>query len=280
MEPKLHRRVQRYGWDMAVQDYDQYFVPLLRHCSERCLALLDLQPGERVLDVATGTGIAAFLAAEIVGPEGAVVATDISQRMVDATRAEAERRGIVNMQCEREDAEELSHADASFAAVSCVLGLMYPADPQRAIAQMQRVLRPGGRAAVAVWGRRDRCGWASIFPIVDSRVESDVCPLFFQLGAPGALSYAFQKAGFVDLHEERVDRPLCFAGERDVLAAVFAGGPVALAYSKFSPETREAAHREFLESISEYRRGDGYEVPGEFVFMLARKPVLSEAEGL
>ena len=51
MEPKLHRRVQRYGWDLAVQDYDRYFVPLLRHCSERCLEMAELQPGERVLDV-------------------------------------------------------------------------------------------------------------------------------------------------------------------------------------------------------------------------------------
>jgi len=62
MEPKLHRRVQRYGWDLAVQDYDRYFVPLLRHCSERCLEMAGLKPGERVLDVATGTGVAAFLA--------------------------------------------------------------------------------------------------------------------------------------------------------------------------------------------------------------------------
>ncbi len=92
MEPKLHRRVQRYGWDLAVNDYDRYFVPLLKHCSERCLSMLELQPGERVLDVATGTGVAAFIAGEQVGPGGEVVATDISQKMVDATRAEAERR--------------------------------------------------------------------------------------------------------------------------------------------------------------------------------------------
>jgi len=272
VEPKLHRRVQRYGWDLAVNDYDRYFVPLLKHCSERCLALLELQPGERVLDVATGTGVAAFLAAGWVGPAGEVVATDISQKMVDATREEAQRRRAGNMRCERVDAEDLSYPDGSFDAVTCVLGLMYPADPQRAIEQMQRVLRPGGRAAVAVWGRRERCGWAEIFPIVDARVESDVCPLFFQLGSPGALSYAFGRAGFVELHEERVDSPLRFAGERDVLAAVFAGGPVALAYSKFSPEAREEAHREYLESIAEYRNGGGYEIPGEFVFMLARKP--------
>jgi ubiquinone/menaquinone biosynthesis C-methylase UbiE len=271
MEPKLHRRVQRYGWDLAVKDYDQFFVPLLRHCSERCIDLLDLQPGERVLDVATGTGIAAFMASERVGPRGQVVATDISQKMVEATQSAADRRSITNVQCERIDAEDLPYPDASFDAVTCVLGLMYPADPQRAIQQMHRVLHLGGRAAVAVWGRRDRCGWASIFPIVDARVESDVCPLFFQLGAETALSLAFERAGFGDLHEDRVDRPLSFKSEADVLAAVFAGGPVALPYSKFSAEERAAAHREFLDSIAAYQQGDGYTIPGEFVFLLARK---------
>ncbi|MEO6197400.1 MAG: methyltransferase domain-containing protein, partial [Dehalococcoidia bacterium] len=111
MEPKMHRRVQRYGWDLAVQDYDSYFVPLLRHCSERCIEMLDLQPGQRVLDVASGTGVAAFLAADKVGPAGEVVATDISQKMEDVVREEAERRGVVNMSFERVDAEELGFPD-------------------------------------------------------------------------------------------------------------------------------------------------------------------------
>jgi len=272
MEPKLHRRVQRYGWDKAVEDYDRYFVPLLRHCSERCLEMAELQPGERVLDIATGTGVAAFLAAERVGPRGEVVATDISQGMVDAVREEAERQGVTNMSYERVDAEELGFQDGSFDAALCVLGLMYPADPQRAIEQMQRVLKPGGRAAVAVWGRRDRCGWAEIFPIMDARVNSDVCPLFFQLGGEGALRYAFERAGFSGCREERLDSPLEFANEHDVLAAVFAGGPVALAYSKFPPELRDEVHGEYLESIQPHRRdGGAYSVPGEFVFMVGTK---------
>lgn len=276
MEPKLHRRVQRYGWDKASEDYDRYFVPLLRHCSERSIAMLDLKPGERVLDVATGSGVGAFMAAERVGPSGEVVATDISQKMVEMVRTEAERRGVSNMRYERVDAEELAFPDDSFDAVLCALGLMYPSDPQRAVEQMYRVLRPGGRAAVAVWGRRDRCGWNAVFPIADARVNSDVCPLFFALGGPGALKYAFAKAGFAVEQEERIDRSVDFDSEHDMLTAIFAGGPVALAYSRFSPEVREEVHAEFIESVKDYRRDGtngpaGYNIPGEFVFMLGRK---------
>jgi ubiquinone/menaquinone biosynthesis C-methylase UbiE len=276
MEPKLHRRVQRYGWDRAVEDYDRYFVPVLRHCSERCVGMLELQPGERVLDVATGPGVAAFLAEEKVGREGVVVATDISEKMVEAAREEAERRGVSNIEFERVDAEDLSYPRESFDAVLCVLGLMFPADPQRAIEEMYSVLKRGGRAAVCVWGRRERCGWASIFPIVESRIQSDVCPLFFQLGFEGALTRAFSQAGFQVDSEERMSRTLEFPGAPEMLAAVFRGGAVALAYSRFSDQVREEADREFLESVEQYRHSGpgehtGYSLPGEFVFALAHK---------
>jgi ubiquinone/menaquinone biosynthesis C-methylase UbiE len=271
MEPKLHRRVQRYGWDKAVRDYDEHFVPLLRRCSDRVIELLDPQPGERILDVATGTGVAAFMAAARVGNGGEVVAADLAEKMVEQTRDSARKQGVANMRVERMDAEELSFDDGSFDAAMCVLGLMYPADPQRAIEEMFRVLRPGGRAAACVWGRRDRCGWAEIFPITDAQVESDVCPMFFQLGLPNALSYAFERAGFVEIRDERMDVTLTWENGEEMLGAFFAGGPVALAYSKFTPEVREQVHREFLASVAEHRRGDAFDIPGEFVFVVARK---------
>ena len=270
MEPKLHRRVQRYGLDMAVQDYDRYFVPLLRHCSERCLDLAALQPGERVLDVATGTGVAAFLAAERVGPSGEVVATDISQKMVEAVRADAESRGVTNIRFERVDAEDIAFPDASFDAVTCVLGLMYPADPQQAINQIYRVLKPGGRAAVCVWGRRERCGWAEIFPIVESRTSSDVCQMFFALGTGSAMADAFRSAGFAEVREERISVPIVFPTAAAAIGAAFIGGPVALAHSRFDDPTRESAYAEYLTSIEMYRQGEAYHVPGEFVAVVGR----------
>jgi ubiquinone/menaquinone biosynthesis C-methylase UbiE len=235
------------------------------------MELLEPQPGERVLDIATGTGVAAFLAAGRVGTQGEVVATDIAEKMVEQTRDYAREQGVTNMSFERMDAEELSFADGSFDAAMCVLGLMYPADPQRAIEEMLRVLRPGGRAAACVWGQRERCGWAEIFPITDAQVESDVCPMFFQLGLPNALSYAFERAGLQDIRDERIDVTLKFEDSDRLLNALFAGGPVALAYSRFSPEVRDQVHGEFLASVAEYRRGDEFDIPGEFVFVTARR---------
>ena len=273
MEPKLHRRVQRYGWDLAVEDYDRHWVPVLRSCSERVIALVAPQPGESVLDVATGTGVAAFLAADLVGAAGRVLATDLSQKMVDAVASEAARHDLPQLAAERVDAEDLAYPDASFDVAICVLGLMYPADPQRAIEQMFRVLRPGGRVAACVWGRRDRCGWREIFPIIDARVESDVCPMFFSLGGAGALDYAFERAGFSGRREERISRSLHWQHEHDACAAMLPGGPVALPYSKMTPEQRTSVERDFVASIAPYRNADGsYDVEGEFVFMLASKP--------
>jgi SAM-dependent methyltransferase len=136
---------------------------------------------------------------------------------------------------------------------------------------MRRVLRPGGRAAVAVWGARDRCGWAEIFEIVERRVASDVCPLFFQLGTDDALHWTLDAAGLADIVVERLPTTLHYTSGDDACGAAFAGGPVALAYAHFDAAARAAAHAEYLESIAPYHRGDGYAIPGEFVVARATR---------
>jgi hypothetical protein len=133
------------------------------------------------------------------------------------------------------------------------------------------VLRPGGRAVVSVWGQRSRCGWAEAFPIVDARVESEVCPLFFRLGTRDALRESLVDAGFVDVTVERLDSRLDFASDDDACGAAFVGGPVALAYSRFDERLQREVCDEYLASIAQHRVGQGYSLPGEFVIAVGRK---------
>jgi ubiquinone/menaquinone biosynthesis C-methylase UbiE len=169
------------------------------------------------------------------------------------------------------DAERLAVDDSSFDAALCALGLMYFPDPIQALKEMLRALRPGGRAVSAVWGARSRCGWAEIFPIIDARVKSEVCPLFFQLGSGENQSAAFAQAGFVQARSERISTLLRYDSADDAIGAAFVGGPVALAYSRIDEKNRAEAHSEYLASIEPYRRGTGYEIPGEFVITLGRR---------
>lgn len=269
MDAQLQRRIQRYGWDRAVGLYESSWAAQLRPAQDRLLELAALQPGERVLDVACGTGLVTFPAAGRVGPTGRVVATDISQRMVESTAEEAERRGMRHVQSTRMGAEALEFADATFDAVLCGLGLMYVPEVATALNEMRRVLAPGGRAVAAVWGARQRCGWADIFPIVEARVQSDVCPMFFQLGTGDALAESFKRAGFRRVASERIVTMLHYDSGDAAADAAFAGGPVAMAYSRFDDATRASARADYIASIGAFRDGDGYRIPGEFVIARA-----------
>lgn len=272
MDPRLQRRVQRYGWDKAVAVYEQSWRAQLEPGQALMLDRLALQPGDRALDVACGTGLVSLRMAEAVGPSGMVVGTDISGQMIEAARRIAAERGFANVSFERGDAEELPFADATFDAAGCAFGLMYVPDPEQALREMRRLLRPGGRAVAAVWGARHKCGWAEIFPITDARVASEVCPMFFHLGTQDMLARTFAAAGFAEIRTERLATTLCYATADDALGAVFRGGPVALAYSRFDEPTRRAVHAEYLDSIAAYRAEDGYHLPGEFVVAVAQAP--------
>lgn len=273
MDEKFQRRIQRYGWDKAVGHYEAGWKHSLADAQSQLLAMAAARPGEHVLDIACGTGLVTFPLAEAVGPEGRVVATDISERMVEHVQAEAGRRGITNIEAFRADAEALDMlVDASFDLVTCALGLMYFPDPLAAIKHVQRLLKPGGRAVFAVWGARGNCGWAEIFPIVDARVQSSVCPLFFRLGSGHILSSEMQAAGLKDVEEARISTMLPYEDNASALEAAFAGGPVALAYGRFDASTRESVHAEYLTSIARYRRGRGYRIPGEFVVCTGKVP--------
>lgn len=272
MQAALQRRVQRYGWDRAAAHYEPAWQAQLAPAQARLLARAAPAPGERVLDVACGTGLLAFAAAAAVGPQGHVVGVDLSGAMIAAAQRRALESRAANVRFLRMDAEALDLPEACFDAALCGLGLMYMPDPARAVREMRRVLRPGGRIAIAVWGERARCGFAPLFEIVDAEVASEVCPLFFRLGGPDALVRLCAAARCEAIEQQRIAAPLLYATADDACRAAFAAGPVALAWSRFSAASRARAKARYVEAIAPWRSGGGYRIPGEFVVVNAVVP--------
>src|SRR4030095_44164 len=265
MDAALQRRVQRYGCDKAARHYENFWQQQLKPAQDKLLQTANLQPGEKLIDTACGTGLVSFPAAEKVGSTGFVLATDISDEMVKVGEELAHEKNYNNIRFERMDAEELEVLNEEYDVSTCALGLMYVPDPVKALKEMYRVIKPGGRAVAAVWGQRDRCGWAGVFEIVDKRVSSEVCPLFFSLGTGDRLKLSFEVAGFSNIIVERINTDLIYQSDEEACGAAFAGGPVALAYHKFSDQVKNEVHIEYLDSIKSFQEGKGYAVPGEFV---------------
>jgi len=270
LSDEQYRGVMRKGWNLTPALYDQLWIPVLRAYSAGCAERASIRPGDRVLDVATGPGTAALIAAERVGPGGSVLGTDISDRFIEVASSAA--AGHANVRFARHPMEALALADSSFDAAICVLGLMYAAPVSLALGEMARVLAPRGRFAACVWGRREACGFRDFFPILGRHLEMDVCPLFFALGVPGAFAQALESAGLAEAREERIATTLKWRDGDEACAAIFDGGPGALPFSMFTDEMRRVVRDEYIASLEPYRRGAGFEVEVEFVYGTARKP--------
>lgn len=136
----------------GAENYERYFVPAIaRPVSAGLLTAADLRPGENVLDVACGTGIIARLAAERVGPAGAVTGIDLAPDMIDVARAVPAPPGPT-IEWHVGDGTSLPFPDGAYDAVLCQMGLMFMADRARAVTEMHRVLTPGGRVVVSTPG--------------------------------------------------------------------------------------------------------------------------------
>ena len=262
---RLQQRIQRYGWDLAARHYEPLWQEQLAPAQALLQKVAALAPGQRVLDVACGTGLVSFDAAHAVGLQGRVVGVDLSGEMVEAAARVAIAHKLHNVEFKRMDAQELEFYEAQFDAALCALGLMYMPQPERALANIARVLKPGGEATFSVWGARAHCGWASVFPIVDAEVHSEVCPMFFQLGSAGSLAQECRMAGMRILAQERISVTLQYRDADQACDAMFIGGPVALAWSRFDAPTRQRVRERYLQSIQPWRCGQGFRIPGEFV---------------
>jgi len=165
-------------------------------------------PGARILDLACGTGLPALALAERVGSGGSVIATDVAADMLAACSRRAHAAGVA-LDLREMDMHAPAFDDASFDAVTLAFALMFSPDPAKVTTAMRRVLRPGGRAAVAVWDEPARNPFfTTIFgPILyatNAPPPSPTAPGPFRLSPPGELARVLTAGGLVDVVVERV----------------------------------------------------------------------------
>jgi len=168
------------------------------------LGAAELQPGDHVLELACGAARVGLQVAEKVQPTGTVLCSDFSPGMVEAVEARIARADIANTEARVLDAQELDLEAESFDVVLCRFGYMLMADPLRALRESCRVLRPGGRLVLAVWGTAEKNPWLGT---IANAVMDQLCapppepgtPGPFALGEPAHLHEMLGKAGLVEV---------------------------------------------------------------------------------
>ena len=271
---------QRDQWNKDAAAWHRWNSALNRWFGDVTREMLDLAeiaPGQRLLDIAAGAGEPALSAAERVGPEGYILATDIAKDIVRLAQEVASERGFKQIETRVMDGENLDLADASFDTILCRLGLMYMPNPEAALSEWHRVLRPGGRVSVVVFSTADRNGWG-MTPVSIIRERAQLPPPVpgqpgpFSLGAAGVLEATFQKAGFTRPYIRTVHVPLKMSNTTEYMKlAQEAFGAFNAMMAHLSTKERESVWAEVEVSMHEFETIDGFEAPGECLLAVATK---------
>lgn len=279
-EAEKYKNAQREQWNKDGAAWHFWNSTLDRWYGEVTRQMLDLtgiQRGQRVLDIAAGAGEPAVSAAERVGSEGYVLATDISEGIIELARQVASARGLKQIETRAMDGEALSLPDASFDVVLCRLGLMYMPHPVTALREWHRVLKPGGHVAVAAFSTPDRNSWGAV-PASIIRRRAQVPPPVqgqpgpFSLGGPGVLESIFIQAGFSNPKIRSVPVPHRAASAAEyvkVAREAFGGFNAMMAH--LPTEERESVWNEVEGSLRNFETLSGFEAPGECFVVVAAK---------
>jgi SAM-dependent methyltransferase len=254
----LYNATAAAGYERGFARISSHFVPIL-------LSAAGVSVGHRVLDVATGTGLAAEAALALVGPTGNVTATDISPQM--AERARERLKTAPNATVQIEDGQALGLPDSSFDAVICSLGLMFFPDPARGLGQFRRVLHKGGQAAVSVNTVPERSYNTRIHPIIARYMPSlaaDAARLF-SLGDAQKLGALFVAAGFRDVKITAEKHRFRVGSFDEYFDHVERGwGSSGQVFVSLPPETQQAVREDVRRDIGD--TGGPFEIEVEFMF--------------
>lgn len=273
---------QRSDWNRVApgwEKWDRFFDEQMAFLNHRLVGDARLRPGLKVLDLGSGTGYPAILAAQTVGPAGSVLGIDLAEQMVAAAERKATRLGLTNITFRQGDVTTLPFEDRSFDAVTSRFCLMFLPDIPKAVSEIARVLKPGGWMATAVWSAPENnpsisLSVEAIRKIVDLPPPDPTAPGIFRLAKPGDLSGMVERAGLSDVSESEFVAEWAYASADEYYESLLdIAAPVQTLMAKLSDEQRETVKRLMFEAANRYQRNNRLVFPFVVRLVTARKPI-------
>lgn len=279
-DPVKYKNTTRDQWQAAAEAWFRWSPTLnqwLGKATETMLEMAGISEGHRVLDVAAGAGEQSITTAKKVGATGYVLATDISSNILGFAQQMAKQAGLNNIETQVMDGENLTIPDATFDAVISRVGLIYFPDQQRALREMLRVLKPGGKVAAIIYSTPDKNKFFSI-PVSIIRNRAKLPPPLpgqpgpFSLGAEGVIEKTFMQAGFINVKSVLVDSPLhlpfakdCVQFERESFGALHQ------MMSVLSDTEKQTVWEEIEQELKKFETEKGFVGPCEMVVAVGEK---------
>ena len=272
---------QRQDWNRVAggwEKWDRFFDEQMAFLNHRLVGDARLRTGLRVLDLGSGTGYPALLAAQTVGATGRVVGIDLAEQMLEVAGRKATLLALSNVTFRTGDVTTLPFETASFDAVISRFCLMFLPNIPKAASEIARVLRPGAWVATAVWSAAEKnpsigLAMAAIRQVIDLPPPDPSAPGVFRLATPEELAGMFQEAGLTDLtdHEFHGEWSYASADEYDTSLMEIAA-PVQNLMAQLTDAQKHEVHRLILQTASQFRRGERIIFPLAVRMVAGRKP--------
>jgi ubiquinone/menaquinone biosynthesis C-methylase UbiE len=262
------------GWDK----WDEFFNRNMTFINHRLVADARVRPGLLVLDLGSGTGFPAILAAEVVGPEGTVVGIDLAESMLAVATRKAQKLGLQQVSFRTGDVTSLPFETGSIDAVISRFCLMFLPDIPKAATEIARVLKPGGYVAAAVWSAPDRNPFIripmdvikAITPLPPTEPEA---PGIFRLAKKGDLAGMLQGAGLTPLEDEEFTAEVNYATAEEFFRGLMdIAAPIQNLFATLTAEQQIEAERGIIKAVNDYPGPQGIALPMAVRIVSARKP--------
>ncbi len=272
---------QRQDWNRVAggwEKWDRFFDEQLTFLSHRIVADARLRSGMRVLDLGSGTGYPALLAAQTVGTRGSVVGIDVAQQMLEAAKRKAASLKLSNITFRTGDATILPFEEASFDAITTRFCLMFLPEIPKAVAEIVRVLKPNTWVASAVWSAPEKNPYLKI-PIdaikqfIELPPPDPAAPGIFRLAKPNELADMLQQAGMVDVSEQEFLSDVRFAAADEYFSSLMdIAAPIQNLWATLTSPQQSEAKQQILQTAERYRVEMAIALPIAVRMVAARKP--------